>query len=596
MTAKVDNTAINPVLELLRTRPSSVRSVAVAPGRPAGGAARVAEAARRAGIPVRVADRRELLAAADGGVHRAASRWTNFPLRGPRRPDPGAGRRRARGPHRRGRRHRGPAQPRSTHTFLCRLGASGVVLRERRAAGARSRSSRSGTRHNVGFAAVERLAADGSARFSAGGADAETALIRLAGIAVVLLKPQTFMNRSGAAVAAWLDRLALPAAGLVVVHDDLDLPLGRLRIVAAAGAGGHRGVRSIQDTLGTAEFPRVRVGIGRPEAGQAAAQRVLADFTPEERPVAATAGGAVGRGGALPDPGRGGARHESIQCAPGTRLGFAGGDGTATGTDSNRPREVRSVRSYEVIFILDPALGDDGVEAAAVAAKAVLAKAGGEVTEVQKWGKKRLAYDIKKRREGHYVYFRAQAPGQGRGGTGAPPADCGAGAQVPHRAGADAAAQGGEGQRARSRRGGSSGGLTMASFNKVILMGNLTRDPELRYTPSGAPVCNFDLAMNRSYTTQGGEKRDEVCYMTVVVWGKQAENCAEYLAKGRAALVEGHLQQRSWETPEGQKRSKHEVVAERVQFLGPRKGAAGAAGGEDESEPPRGPEQDEVPF
>jgi single-strand DNA-binding protein len=109
-------------------------------------------------------------------------------------------------------------------------------------------------------------------------------------------------------------------------------------------------------------------------------------------------------------------------------------------------------------------------------------------------------------------------------------------------------------------------------------------------------VCNFDLAMNRSYTTQGGEKRDEVCYMTVVVWGKQAENCAEYLAKGRTALVEGHLQQRSWETPEGQKRSKHEVVAERVQFLGPRKGAAGAAGGEDESEPPRGPEQDEVPF
>jgi len=70
------------------------------------------------------------------------------------------------------------------------------------------------------------------------------------------------------------------------------------------------------------------------------------------------------------------------------------------------------VRSYEVIFILDPALADDGVEAAVVAAKGVLAKAGGEVAEVQKWGKKRLAYDIKKRREGHYVYFRAQAPGK----------------------------------------------------------------------------------------------------------------------------------------------------------------------------------------
>jgi small subunit ribosomal protein S6 len=75
-------------------------------------------------------------------------------------------------------------------------------------------------------------------------------------------------------------------------------------------------------------------------------------------------------------------------------------------------REVSSVRSYEMIFILDPALGDDGVEAAATTAKAVLTKAGGEVVEIQKWGKKRLAYDIKKRREGHYVYFRAQAPGK----------------------------------------------------------------------------------------------------------------------------------------------------------------------------------------
>jgi len=137
----------------------------------------------------------------------------------------------------------------------------------------------------------------------------------------------------------------------------------------------------------------------------------------------------------------------------------------------------------------------------------------------------------------------------------------------------------------------------VASFNKVILMGNLTRDPELRYTPSGAPVCNFDLAVNRSYTTQGGERRDEVCYVTVVVWGKQAESCGEYLGKGRTVLVEGHLQQRSWETPEGQKRSKHEVVAERVQFLGPRKaGAGGPSVGEEEAEPPRAPEQDEVPF
>ncbi|MFQ5840085.1 MAG: single-stranded DNA-binding protein [Candidatus Methylomirabilales bacterium] len=133
----------------------------------------------------------------------------------------------------------------------------------------------------------------------------------------------------------------------------------------------------------------------------------------------------------------------------------------------------------------------------------------------------------------------------------------------------------------------------MANFNKVILLGNLTRDPELRYTPGGQAVCNLDLAVNRSYTTQGGERRDEVCYITVVVWGKQAETCAEYLCKGRGALVEGHLQQRSWETPEGQKRSKHEVVAERVQFIGPRKGGPGA---EDESPGPSEPATDAVPF
>jgi single-strand DNA-binding protein len=137
----------------------------------------------------------------------------------------------------------------------------------------------------------------------------------------------------------------------------------------------------------------------------------------------------------------------------------------------------------------------------------------------------------------------------------------------------------------------------MANFNKVILLGNLTRDPELRYTPSGAPVCSFDLAVNRSYTTQAGERRDEVCYVTIVVWGKQGETCAEYLKKGRGALVEGRLTLRSWETPDGQKRSKHEVVGERVQFLGGRREGGGPP--EQEPEVARAPEaggEDDVPF
>ena len=135
----------------------------------------------------------------------------------------------------------------------------------------------------------------------------------------------------------------------------------------------------------------------------------------------------------------------------------------------------------------------------------------------------------------------------------------------------------------------------MADFNKVILLGRLTRDPELRYTPAGSPVCNFDLAVNRSYTTQAGERRDEVCFITIVVWGKQAETCAEYLKKGRQTLVEGRLSQRSWETPEGQKRSKHEVVADRVQFLDPRPAPGGGPAPEEESARPA-PTDEEVPF
>ncbi len=87
------------------------------------------------------------------------------------------------------------------------------------------------------------------------------------------------------AVAAWCEALQLPASRLVVVHDDLDLPLGRLRVVGRAGPGGHRGVASIQETLGTQAIPRVRVGIGRPREGEDAAERVLEEFTPEELPV-----------------------------------------------------------------------------------------------------------------------------------------------------------------------------------------------------------------------------------------------------------------------------------------------------------------------
>jgi single-strand DNA-binding protein len=116
----------------------------------------------------------------------------------------------------------------------------------------------------------------------------------------------------------------------------------------------------------------------------------------------------------------------------------------------------------------------------------------------------------------------------------------------------------------------------MASLNKVLLIGNLTRPPELRYTPSGTAVADLRLAVNRNYSTQTGERREETCFLTVVVWGKQAESCGEYLDKGSQVFVEGRLQTRDWEGKDGQKRTATEVVAERVQFMSRTKGAAGA--------------------
>ena len=110
-------------------------------------------------------------------------------------------------------------------------------------------------------------------------------------------------------------------------------------------------------------------------------------------------------------------------------------------------------------------------------------------------------------------------------------------------------------------------------FNKIILIGNLTRDPEMRYTPQGTSVCNFGIAVNHKYK-QGEEMKEEVTFINVAVFGKQADACGQYLNKGSSVLVEGRLQERRWETEEGQKRSKHEVVAQNVRFLSKKQGPA----------------------
>lgn len=109
----------------------------------------------------------------------------------------------------------------------------------------------------------------------------------------------------------------------------------------------------------------------------------------------------------------------------------------------------------------------------------------------------------------------------------------------------------------------------MASYNKVQLIGNLTRDPELRYTPGGAAVCEFSIAINRKWKNkQSGQMQEEVGFFDITAWGKTGEVCAEYLKKGRPVFVEGRLTQDRWETPEGKKMSKVKITAENVQFLG----------------------------
>ncbi len=149
----------------------------------------------------------------------------------------------------------------------------------------------------------------------------------------------------------------------------------------------------------------------------------------------------------------------------------------------------------------------------------------------------------------------------------------------------------------------------MANLNKVFLIGNLTRDPELRYIPSGTAVATFTVASGRTYTSASGEKREETCFVRVVSWARQAELCGEYLSKGSPVFVEGRLQSRSWETPDGQKRSTLEVVAQNIQFLskGPRPAEEATAPQQPAAEEPAVPSDvpvspptegnpDEVPF
>lgn len=141
----------------------------------------------------------------------------------------------------------------------------------------------------------------------------------------------------------------------------------------------------------------------------------------------------------------------------------------------------------------------------------------------------------------------------------------------------------------------------MASYNRIVLMGNLTRDPQLSYTPANTAVCKFGLATNRRWRDRDGETREEVCFVDCTVFAKGAEIFNQYMSKGRPVLVEGRLQFQQWTTPEGEKRSKHEVIVENFTFLGGRGGEGGGreatavAGGAPASTGATDPGYDEPP-
>jgi len=131
-----------------------------------------------------------------------------------------------------------------------------------------------------------------------------------------------------------------------------------------------------------------------------------------------------------------------------------------------------------------------------------------------------------------------------------------------------------------------------ASLNKVLLIGNLTRDPELRYTPSGAAVCTFSVATNRTYVSADGTKKEEAEFIRIVSWNKLAELCSQLLAKGRKVYVEGRLQTRSWETPDGQSKQTTEVVIDDMRILDSKRSfEEGQSGDYQADEPKNKPEE-----
>ena len=241
--------------------------------------------------------------------------------------------------------------------------------------------------------------------------------------------------------------------------------------------------------------------------------------------------------------------------------------------DREVPGEVSALRPYEILVIVDPRPTDEEVAELLTQLGEQVKSLGAEVAKMENWGKRRLAYDMRKQREGTYAVFDVSAePAMVKEferqlrlnenvlrflSTRVPIRKKARPAKTPEVA---------------------RGGRLMASLNKVLLIGNLTRPPELRYTPSGTAVADLRLAVNRNYTTQSGEKREETCFLTVVVWGKQAEIVRRVSRQGQSGLRRGPAADARLGRQGRPEAHVAEVVAERRSVHGPHQGRRRCAG------------------
>ena len=267
------------------------------------------------------------------------------------------------------------------------------------------------------------------------------------------------------------------------------------------------------------------------------------------------------------------------------------------------------MNEYEILLLLDPDLDDDRQAEIVTRTRELVERGGGTWDLHDVWGRRKLAYEIGHKGEGsyHLLHFTSDA-GTLDEVSRVLRIDDGVMRHLATRRiegspvrPVAVAAPSARGCSRRIRRRGRGGVAMAGNINRVVLVGNLTRDPELRHTPSGTPVCSLRLAVNTRRKDETGQWMDKPNYFDITVWGQQGENCAQYLSKGRPVAVDGRLEWREWEAQDGAKRQAVEVVAESVQFLGGRQdgessyvpAGATAAGGDDF---PTSPTDDDIPF